>query len=129
MATKTNWSAIANANNDMTSAAWVREVQMPYVRLCEAMNVVALHQSACPMELKVTDKCVKNMYMKDFALRHEGGATLAIAQVMPLLFCAARCKAEGPELRHGRPSHLRHASRRTRFALKLTSSWRNPLQF
>ena len=95
MATKTSWSAIANAINDMTSAAWAREVQMPYVRLCEAMNVVALpQQSAYPMELRVTDKCVKNMYMKDFSLRHEGVATLAIAQVMPLLFYAARCKAE-----------------------------------
>ena len=28
-----------------------------------------------------------------------------------------------------RPSHLRHASCRARFAQKLTSSWRNPLQF
>ena len=95
MATKTSWSAIAHAINDMTSAAWAREVQMPYVRLCEAMNVVALHQkSACPAEMRVTDKCVKNIYMKDFALRHEGVAILAIAEVMPALFYAAHCKAE-----------------------------------
>ena len=52
MATKTSWSAIAHAINDMTSAAWAREVQMPYVRLGEAMNVVALHQkSACPVAM------------------------------------------------------------------------------
>ena len=95
MATKTSWSAIANAINDMTSAAWVREVRMPYLCLCETMKIAALHQkSYCPVELWVTDKCVKNMYMKDFALRHEGVETLAIAQVMPLLFYAARCKAE-----------------------------------
>ena len=95
MATKTSWAAIANAINDMTSAAWAREVQMPYIRLCETMNVAALHQkSTCPMEMRVTDKCVKNIYMKDFALRHEGVATLAIAQVMPVLFFAAHCGAE-----------------------------------
>ena len=84
MATKTSWSAIANAINDMTSAAWVREVQMPYVRLCEAVNVAALPQeSDCPMELRVTDKCIKNMYMKDFALRQEGVATLAMSELCP----------------------------------------------
>ena len=95
MATKTSWSAIANAINDMTSAAWVRDVQMPYVRLCEAMNVAALHQkSDCPMDLQASDKCIKNVYMKDFALRQEGVATLVITETMPRLFWDARCNAE-----------------------------------
>ena len=49
MATKTSWSAIANAINEMTSAAWAREIRMPYVRLCETMKIAALHQkSYCP---------------------------------------------------------------------------------
>ena len=46
MATKTSWAAIASAINDMTSAAWVREVRMPYVRLCETMKIAALHQKS-----------------------------------------------------------------------------------
>ena len=94
MATKTSWSAIANAINEMTSAAWAREIRMPYVRLCETMKIAALHQkSCCPVELWVTDKCVKNMYMKDFALRHEGVVALVAGSIIPPLSFAP-CNAE-----------------------------------
>ena len=96
MATKISWAAIASAINDMTSTAWVREVRMPYDRLCKAMDIAPLHQkSDCPVELQVTDKCVKNMYMKDFALRHEGVVALVTKSIIPPLSFAAR-NAERP---------------------------------
>ena len=71
MATKSSWSALAVAINEIMSAAWAREVQTPYFHLCRAMGVEPMcTQSACPMELQVTDKDVKNLYMTDFSIRH-----------------------------------------------------------
>ncbi len=70
MATKTSWSAIAGAMNEMTRAAWRREVEIPYAHLCQAMQVAPLAEhSAFPSEVQLTDKCVKNFYMVDFASR------------------------------------------------------------
>jgi len=72
MATKSSWSAIAEAMNEMTRAAWRRDVEEQYTHLCQAMHLNALlEQSAFPNELRVTDKCVKNLYMIDFAAREK----------------------------------------------------------
>ena len=89
MATKTSWSAIASAINEMRSAEWAREVQAPYIRLCEAMNVTALlPKSAFPVELRLTDKCVQNIYMKDFDLRRECVRALIATCNLFLFLCS-----------------------------------------
>ena len=70
MATKTSWCAIAGAMNEMKRAAWKREVEIPYVHLCQAMHVAPhAEPSTFPSELRVTDTCIKNLFMMDFASR------------------------------------------------------------
>ena len=73
MATESSWSAAAGAINEMMEAAWKREVQTPYAHLCQAMNLNVLHgQCEVPRELRMIYKCVKSIYMEDFAVRHDG---------------------------------------------------------
>jgi len=70
LATKTSWSAIADALNEITRAAWSREVEKPYGHLCQSMQIDPLtEQSAFPSDLQVTDKCIKNFFMEDYARR------------------------------------------------------------
>ena len=67
MATKSSWSAIAHAINEMRTATWQREVEIPFRDLCERFNVnpksVGRHSAK---SFQVSAHCIKNMYMQDF---------------------------------------------------------------
>jgi len=72
MATRSSWSAMAGAINEMKSTAWCRERELPYSHLCNSMQVTALGgQLAFPSEFRLTAKCIKNLYMADFHGREE----------------------------------------------------------
>ena len=70
MATRTSWSAMADAINEMKTTAWCREVEIPYLRLCQLMRAEPLRQKlAFPKELLLSSDWVRTLYLTDAARR------------------------------------------------------------
>ena len=70
LATRTSWSAIADTLNELRATAWVREVTMRYLRLCEYLRIAP---SNVPRALSDTHYAsgdwVRSLYMRDANIR------------------------------------------------------------
>lgn len=70
LATRTSWSAIAQAINEMKENSWQRSVTDAYANLCEQYSLQSVNGRAqYPTALNVSDDWVRNLYMLDFADR------------------------------------------------------------
>jgi len=70
MATRASWSALADAINEMKSTAWLREVQLPYLHLCQYLGVRPAQETiAFPHELRLSSDWIRTAYVADAAAR------------------------------------------------------------
>jgi hypothetical protein len=69
-ATKLSWTAIADIVNEMKATTWMRDVTLPYLRICDFMKIHPEEFSAqLPEDQKVTSDWVRDLYMDDFRKR------------------------------------------------------------
>lgn len=69
-ATKSSWTAIAEIVNEMRATAWMRDVTLPYLHMCDWMGIQPTEFSAqLPKEHEVTSDWVRNLYMNDYHKR------------------------------------------------------------
>ncbi len=70
MATRASWSALADAINEMKSTAWLREVQLPYLHLCDYLGVQPAEETiAFPSELHLSSDWIRTAYVADATAR------------------------------------------------------------
>jgi len=70
MATRATWSALADSINEMKATAWLREVQLPYLHLCQNLWVRPVQETiAFPSELRLSSDWVRTAYVADAAAR------------------------------------------------------------
>ena len=66
LATRTSWSSIAEAINELKSAAWDRDVVTKVSSLCDYFNANNIGDDApFPDEYLLSAKCVRNLYIAD----------------------------------------------------------------
>lgn len=67
MATKASWSALAESLNEEKATTWIRSVTLPYQRICTELHLEPLHNwpASLPKEYILSDKWVRNVYVKD----------------------------------------------------------------
>ena len=66
MATRTSWSAIADALNELRATAWIRDVTTRFLHLCEYLNIRPDGvPRALPNEYYASGDWVRSLYMRD----------------------------------------------------------------
>ena len=100
-ATKLSWTAIADIVNEMKATAWMRDVTLPYLRICDFMGIQPEEPPIqLPEEQKVTSEWIRNLYMHDFRKRrpelHELAQEIgdAIVKLDWTKGASARCKGK-----------------------------------
>lgn len=72
LATRTSWSAIADAINEMKTQAWQRIVARPYLALCDMIGECAcVGDVAQPDNDFLSAAWIRDVYMADFASRRD----------------------------------------------------------
>ena len=101
LATRTSWSAIAEALNELKEAAWERQVTQLHMDLCKTLlGDVYVDAVALPSEHRLSADWVRNMYVSDAEKRHRAVSTELSAEkgddVLALdwtVDAAARCSS------------------------------------
>ncbi len=66
MATRTTWSALADTINEMKSTAWLREVHLPYLHLCQHFGIRPAQETvALPSDLRLSSDWIRTVYVAD----------------------------------------------------------------
>jgi len=66
MATRTSWSAIAEAINEMKMTAWVKSTTIVYLQLCESLGIQPSSvPSAMPEAWRISHKWVRRLFVTD----------------------------------------------------------------
>ena len=70
LATRASYSAIASAINEVKTNAWMKNVVLRYLELCEALQIIPTNvPKELPMEYKFQDQWIRSLYLKDFESR------------------------------------------------------------
>ena len=66
MATRTSWSAIAEAINEMKMTEWVKSTTIVYLQLCESLGIQPSSvPSAMPEAWRISHKWVRRLFVTD----------------------------------------------------------------
>ena len=73
MATRTSWSAIAEAINEMKMTAWVKSITIVYLQLCESLGIQPSSvPSAMPEAWRISHKWVRRLFVTGWLQKKEG---------------------------------------------------------
>ena len=72
MATRTSWSAITEAMNELKSTSWTKNVIRQYFLVCETLRLRPLHVPAClPKEHRLSSDWIRNLFVADVQGREQ----------------------------------------------------------